>query len=111
MRFDFTRSWSAGAGVRYWYAEAGPGISEFVNFGLKVPLNEYTSLRRVRGRNLSLRDVLTRVFAAVRGSGGNGEETGLRVVAMRLTLDGARSISFDAKAGLAQVVERLICNQ
>jgi len=45
MRFDFTQSWSAGAGVRYWYAEAGRGNSEFVNFGLKVPLNEYTSER------------------------------------------------------------------
>ncbi len=37
-------SWSAGAGVRYWYAEAG-GNSEFANFGLKVPLNDYTSER------------------------------------------------------------------
>ena len=39
------RSWSAGAGVRYWYAEAGRGKSEFVNFGLEVPLNDYRSER------------------------------------------------------------------
>lgn len=43
-RFDFTPHWSAGAGVRYWHVEAG-GNSEFVNFGLKVPLNDYTSER------------------------------------------------------------------
>jgi hypothetical protein len=43
-RYDFTPGWSAGAGVRYWYAEAG-GNSEFVHLGLKVPLNDYTSER------------------------------------------------------------------
>jgi hypothetical protein len=44
-RYDFTPSWSAGAGVRYWHAEAGRGNTEFVNFGLKVPLNDYSSDR------------------------------------------------------------------
>jgi hypothetical protein len=44
-RYDFTPSRSAGAGVRYWHAEAGRGNSEFVNLGLKVPLNDYTSDR------------------------------------------------------------------
>ena len=44
-RYDFTPNWSAGGGVRYWHVEAGRGNSEFVNFGLKVPLNDYTSER------------------------------------------------------------------
>lgn len=44
-RYDFTPNWSAGAGVRYWHVEAGRGNSEFVNLGLKVPLNDYTSER------------------------------------------------------------------
>jgi len=44
-RYDFTPNWSAGAGVRFWRAEAGRGNNEFVNFGLKVPLNDYTSER------------------------------------------------------------------
>jgi hypothetical protein len=43
-RYDFTPSWSTGGGVRFWHAEAG-GNNEFVNFGLKVPLNDYTSER------------------------------------------------------------------
>ena len=44
-RYDFSPSWSAGAGVRFWHAEAGRGNGEFVNFGLKVPLNDYMSER------------------------------------------------------------------
>ena len=44
IRFDFTPEWSAGAGVRYWYASVG-GTSEFVNFGAKVPLKDFTSER------------------------------------------------------------------
>jgi hypothetical protein len=38
-RYDFHPNWSAGAGDRYWWAEAGHGNSELSNFGLKVPLN------------------------------------------------------------------------
>lgn len=44
LRFDFTPEWSAGAGVRYRYASVG-GTSEFVNFGTKVPLKDFTSER------------------------------------------------------------------
>ena len=44
LRFDFTPEWSAGAGVRYWYASVD-GTTEFLNFGAKVPLKEFTSER------------------------------------------------------------------
>jgi hypothetical protein len=44
LRYDITPGWSAGAGVRYWYAEVD-GSSEFVHFDAKVPLKDFTSER------------------------------------------------------------------
>jgi hypothetical protein len=44
LRYDFTPGWSAGTGVRCWYAEVD-GKSEFVHFDTKVPLNDFTSER------------------------------------------------------------------
>jgi hypothetical protein len=44
LRYDFTPGWSAGAGVRYWYAEVD-GKSEFIHLDTKVPLNDFTSER------------------------------------------------------------------
>jgi hypothetical protein len=44
LRYDFTPGWSAGAGVRYWYAEVD-GKSEFVHFDNEVELNNFTSER------------------------------------------------------------------
>jgi len=44
LRYDITPGWSAGAGVRYWYAEVD-GKSEFVHLDVKVPLEDFTSER------------------------------------------------------------------
>lgn len=44
LRYDFTPGWSAGAGVRYWFAEVD-GKSEFVHFNDEVELKEFTSER------------------------------------------------------------------
>ena len=44
LRYDFTPGWSAGAGVRYWYAKVD-GKSEFVHFNDEVELKEFTSER------------------------------------------------------------------
>jgi hypothetical protein len=44
LRYDFTPGWSAGAGVRYWFAEVD-GDSEFVHFDTEVKLNDFTSER------------------------------------------------------------------
>jgi hypothetical protein len=44
LRYDITPGWSAGAGVRYWYAEVD-GKSDFVHFDVKVPLKDFTSER------------------------------------------------------------------
>jgi len=44
LRCDFTPGWSAGAGVRYWYAEVD-GKSEFVHFDEEVELKQFTSER------------------------------------------------------------------
>ena len=44
LRYDFTPGWSAGAGVRYWFAEVD-GNSEFVHFDTKVELRDFTSER------------------------------------------------------------------
>jgi hypothetical protein len=44
LRYDLTPGWSAGAGVRYWYAQVD-GKSEFVHFDSKVPLTDFTSER------------------------------------------------------------------
>jgi hypothetical protein len=44
IQLDLTPCWAIGAGVRYWYAEVD-GKSEFVNFDVKVPLEDFTSER------------------------------------------------------------------
>ena len=44
LRYDFTAGWSAGAGVRYWFAEVD-GKSEFVHFDDEVELKQFTSER------------------------------------------------------------------
>ena len=44
LRYDFTPGWSAGGGVRYWWAQVG-GDSEFVHFNVEVPLKEFRSER------------------------------------------------------------------
>ena len=44
LRYDITPGWSAGAGVRYWYAEVD-GKSEFVHLDVKVPLEDFTGER------------------------------------------------------------------
>jgi Protochlamydia outer membrane protein len=44
LRYDLTPNWSAGAGVRYWYATTD-GVSDFVNFGVKSKLEDFTSER------------------------------------------------------------------
>jgi hypothetical protein len=44
FRYDVTPNWSAGAGVRYWYAQVD-GESEFLNFDVEVPLEDFTSER------------------------------------------------------------------
>ena len=44
LRYDITPGWTAGAGVRYWYAEVD-GSSEFVHIDTKVPLKDFTSER------------------------------------------------------------------
>lgn len=44
LRYDFTPGWSAGAGIRYWYAEVD-GKTDFVHFDVKVPLDDFTSER------------------------------------------------------------------
>ena len=44
LHYAFTPGWSAGAGVRYWFAEVD-GDSEFVHFHTEVPLKDFTSER------------------------------------------------------------------
>ena len=44
LRYDITPGWSAGAGVRYWYAAVG-GSTEFIHFDTRVPLKDFTSER------------------------------------------------------------------
>lgn len=44
VKLDLTPCWAIGAGVRYWYARVD-GESEFVNFNVEVPLNDFTSER------------------------------------------------------------------
>jgi len=44
LRYDLTPNWSAGAGVRYWYATTD-GVSDFVNLGVKSELEDFTSER------------------------------------------------------------------
>ena len=44
LRYDLTPGWSAGAGVRYWYAQVD-GKTEFVHFNDEVELKEFTSER------------------------------------------------------------------
>jgi Protochlamydia outer membrane protein len=43
-RYDFTPCWSAGAGVRYWFASTG-GVADFVPFGAKTKLDDFESQR------------------------------------------------------------------
>jgi hypothetical protein len=43
-RYDFTPCWSAGAGVRYWFASTG-GVSDFVHLGVKSQLDDFESQR------------------------------------------------------------------
>jgi hypothetical protein len=43
-RYDLTEYWSAGAGVRYWYAKVD-GDSDFVHLDVEVPLKEFVSER------------------------------------------------------------------
>lgn len=44
LRYDISPEWSAGAGVRYWFATVG-GVSDFRNFDIAVPLKDFTSER------------------------------------------------------------------
>jgi len=44
LRYDISPNWTAGAGVRYWYATTN-GVSDFVNFGIKSELEDFTSER------------------------------------------------------------------
>jgi hypothetical protein len=44
IRYDFTPGWSAGGGVRYWWAEVD-GKSDFVHFNTEVELKQFTSER------------------------------------------------------------------
>lgn len=58
VKLDITPCWAIGAGVRYWYAEVD-GKSEFVNFDIKVPLEDFTRAPRCVWRGLlPLRHVL-----------------------------------------------------
>ena len=46
LRYDFNPNWSAGAGVRYWYATTTDGVGDFVNFfNVKSDLLDFTSER------------------------------------------------------------------
>lgn len=42
--YDLSEYWSAGAGVRYWYASVD-GSTDFIHIDTKVPLNNFTSER------------------------------------------------------------------
>lgn len=44
LRYEINPNWSAGAGVRYWYATTN-GVSDFVNLGVKADLEDFTSER------------------------------------------------------------------
>ncbi|HZP09389.1 hypothetical protein [Methyloceanibacter sp.] len=45
VRYDLTPNWELGAGVRYWFADATHGNSEFVHFNTKVELDDFSSQR------------------------------------------------------------------
>lgn len=45
VRYDLTPNWELGAGVRYWFADATHGNSEFVHINTKVELNDFSSER------------------------------------------------------------------
>jgi Protochlamydia outer membrane protein len=44
-RYALTPNWELGAGVRYWFADATHGNSEFVHSNTKVELNDFSSQR------------------------------------------------------------------
>ena len=44
LRYDISPNWTAGAGVRYWYATTS-GVTDFVNFAVKSDLEDFTTER------------------------------------------------------------------